>query len=248
VIEDPSDAMLAYQLGAAGANLYKPEGTGADWAAFVASGFPKKTNEATGFEDAEAAIAALHADRTDAAAWRAGLEAAFDVQGFLRWLAANQTMVAWDAYGCIAHNYYLYGQPDHGGRLAWIPWDLNAALRPVTTPRPGCYAESVMLDEVGENKPLIRWLLDDPEYRQTYRYELETLLAGAFSAAALDPALTAAHELVAPWVVGPEAVEAFPYSFLPGPGAFTGSLSGTPDALLDHVADRRLAVQAALGL
>jgi hypothetical protein len=74
------------------------------------------------------------------------------------------------------------------------------------------------------------------------------LLAGAFSAAALDPALTAAHELVAPWVVGPEAVEAFPYSFLPGPGAFTGSLSGTPDALLDHVADRRLAVQAALGL
>jgi spore coat protein CotH len=248
VIEDPSDAMLAYQLGATGANLYKPEGTGSDWTEFAASGFSKKTNEATGFEDAEAAIAALHADRTDAVAWRAGLEAAFDVEGFLRWLAVNQAMVNWDTYGCIAHNYYLYGQPDHGGRLAWIPWDLNEALRPVGTTRPGCAAESVMLDEVGEDKPLIRWLLDDPTYREAYRNELTTLLAGPFSAAALDPALTAAHELVAPWVVGPEAVEALPYSFLPGPGAFLGSLSGNPTALLDHVADRRLDVQAALGL
>lgn len=246
VIEDPSDAMLAYQLGAAGANLYKPEGNGAAWTAFVASAFEKKTNESSGFQDVEVAIAALHAERTDAAAWRAGLEGAFDVPGFLRMLAVNQAMVNWDSYGCIAHNYYLYGQPDHGGRLGWIPWDLNEALRPAINPR--CTPQSVMLDEVGEEWPVIRRLLDDPVYRQAYRDELAALLAGAFSPAALDPALTVAHDLVAPWVVGPEAVETFPYTFLPGPGAFESSLSGSPISLLDHVAGRRLAVQAALGL
>jgi spore coat protein H len=243
-IEDPSDAMLASQLGAGGANLYKPEGPGADWTAFVASSFEKKTNEGSGSEDVQAAIAALHADRADAAAWRAGLEARFDAVGFLRALAANQAMVNWDGYGCIAHNYYLYGQPEGAGRLGWIPWDLNEALRPAT--HPGCDPQSVMLDAVGEGWPLVRWLLDDPVYRQAYRDELAALLAGAFSAAALDPALAAAHDLVAPWVVGPEAVETFPYTFLPGPGAFEGSLSGSPTSLLDHVAARRVAVQQAL--
>ena len=245
VIEDPSDAMLAWQLGAAGANLYKPEGAGSDWRAFAAEGFEKKTNETSGFQDVEAAIAALHADRTDAAAWRAGLQATFDVPGFLRMLAVNQAMVNWDSYGCIAHNYYLYGQPDQGGRLGWIPWDLNEAIRPAI--RTGCYPESVMLDEVGAERPLIRLLLDDPTYRQEYRDDLAGLLAGPFSAAELDPALTAAHELVAPWVVGPEAVEAFPFTFLPGQAAFLNSLSGTSLSLLDHVASRRAAVQAALG-
>ncbi len=246
VIEDPSDAMLAWELGAAGANLYKPEGQGADWNQFLASGFRKKTNEGSGFGDVEAAIAALHADRTDADAWRAGLERAFDVWGFLRVLAVNQTMVNWDGYGCIPHNYYLYGQPDHGGRLGWLPWDLNGSFRSAV--RPGCYPQSVMLDEVGAAWPLIRWLLDDPVYRQAYRDELAALLAGAFSPASLDPALTAAHDLVAPWVVGPEAVETYPYTGLTSPTAFGESLAGTPTSLLDHAAARRVAVQTALGL
>ncbi len=246
VIEDPSDAMLGYQLGAPGANLYKPEGKGSDWTVFDPTGFVKKTNETSGFEDVEAALSALHADRTDAATWRAWLEAAFDVHGFLRMLAVNQAMVNWDSYACIAHNYYLYGQPEHGGRLAWFPWDLNESLRPAT--RQGCSPESVMLDEVGTSRPLIRWVLDDAVYRQTYKDELAALLTGAFSAASLDPRLTAAHDLVAPWVVGPQAVETFPYTFLPGPAAFLGSLSGMPNSLLDHVANRRAAVQAALGL
>lgn len=245
VIEDPSDAMLGARLGAAGANLYKPEGAGADWTHFDAAGFGKETNEASGFGDVEAAIGALHADRTDAAAWRAGLDAAFDVRGFLRVLAVNQAMVDWDGYGCIAHNYYLYGQPDQGGRLAWIPWDLNEAIRPAS--RLGCFPESVLLDEVGERWPLIRWLLDDPVYRQEYVDALIAVLEGPFSSAALDPMLVAAHERVAPWVVGPEAVETWPYTFLPAPAAFEGSLAGSPTSLLDHVANRRLAVRAALG-
>jgi hypothetical protein len=61
-------------------------------------------------------------------AWRAALEAAFDVDLFLRWLAVNSSIGNWDAYGAMAHNYYLYGDPLKGGRLRWIPWDNNFAF------------------------------------------------------------------------------------------------------------------------
>ena len=130
IIEDPADgAMLTAQFGSASGNLYKPDGPGADWTRFDPEGFPKKTNEKEAdFADVQAALAALHAPQTDAAAWRARLEATFDVPLFLRWLAVNTTIQNWDAYGAMAHNYYLYGDPAQKGRLRWIPWDNNFSL------------------------------------------------------------------------------------------------------------------------
>jgi len=130
MVEDPSDgAMLDNQLAGRQGNLYKPDGPGADWTRFDREGFEKKNNErADDFSDVERAVAALHAPRTDAAAWRRALEAAFDVDGFLRWLAVNTAIDNWDTYGAMAHNYYLYGNPGQGGRLQWLPWDNNMAF------------------------------------------------------------------------------------------------------------------------
>jgi spore coat protein H len=130
MIEDPADgAMLDAQFGTRRGNLYKPEGPGADWTRFAAEGFVKKTNEkAADFSDVRRAIDALHAPTGDRVAWRAALEAAFDVDLFLRWLAINTSIGNWDAYGGMAHNYYLYGDPMKGGRLRWIPWDNNFAF------------------------------------------------------------------------------------------------------------------------
>jgi len=130
MIEDPADgAMLEAQFGDDDGNLYKPEGSGANWGYFDATGFGKKTNESEAdFSDIEAAVAALHAPQEDAAAWRAGLESRFDVDGFLRWLAVNSLIANWDSYGQMSHNYYLYGDPEDGGRLHWIPWDHNMSF------------------------------------------------------------------------------------------------------------------------
>jgi spore coat protein H len=130
MVEDPADgAMLDAQFGSRSGNLYKPEGAGANWSEFNAAGFNKKTNErAADYTDVRAAIAALHAPQTSAAAWRDGLEAVFDVDHFLRWLAVNTAMQNWDAYGVMAHNYYLYGDPAQKGRLRWVPWDHNFSL------------------------------------------------------------------------------------------------------------------------
>jgi hypothetical protein len=130
MVEDPADgAMLDAQFGSRSGNLYKPEGSGADWSAFDPAGFDKKTNEeAADFSDVRAAIEALHAPQTDPTAWRARLESVFDVDHFLRWLAVNTALLNWDAYGALAHNYYLYGDPAQKGRLRWVPWDHNFSL------------------------------------------------------------------------------------------------------------------------
>jgi hypothetical protein len=131
MIEDPADgAMLDAQFGGRGGNLYKPDGPGADWTEFVKEGFPKKSNQKKDdFSDIDAAIAALHASPgPGSAAWRSALEARFDADLFLRWLAVNTALQNWDVYGTFAHNYYLYGDPGQKGRLRWIPWDHNLAL------------------------------------------------------------------------------------------------------------------------
>jgi hypothetical protein len=148
MIEDVSDEMIQTQY-TGGGNLYKPEGPGADWTAFNEQAFIKKTNEdLADWSDVEAAIAALHADRSDPVAWREGLEAVFDVPTFVRWLAINQTLQNWDTYGVAWHNYYVYADPDDGGRLTWIPWDLNLVLSPGS----GAHTPlSVLLDEVDDS-------------------------------------------------------------------------------------------------
>ena len=130
MVEDPGDgAMLDSQLGGRAANLYKPDGPGADWTKFDKEGFSKKTNEdEANFSDVEAAIAALQAPRDNPAQWRAKLESVFDVDHFLKWLAVNTAIDNWDTYGAMAHNYYLYGDPKQKGRLQWIPWDNNMAF------------------------------------------------------------------------------------------------------------------------
>jgi len=121
--------MLDAQFGGSSGNLYKPDGPGADWTKFVPEGFPKKTNEEEAdFSDVTEAIRALHASTSDARAWQSGLEAVFDVDLFLRWLAVNTAIDNWDVYGALAHNYYLYGDPAQKGRLKWIPWDNNMAF------------------------------------------------------------------------------------------------------------------------
>ena len=131
MIEDPADgAMLDAQFGGRGGNLYKPDGPGANFTQFAEEGFPKKSNQKKAdFSDVEAAITALHAlPGPGNAAWRTALEARFDADLFLRWLAVNTAVQNWDAYGGMAHNYYLYGDPGQKGRLRWIPWDHNLAL------------------------------------------------------------------------------------------------------------------------
>ena len=128
--EDPSGELLDAWFGDDSGNLYKPDGQTAALHRFSAGDFEKKTNEdEEDWSDAEAFVDALNASTSDAEAWRTALEATFEVDAFLRYLAMNNLIGNWDSYGNMTHNYYLYGDPAESGRLVWIPWDFNEAMR-----------------------------------------------------------------------------------------------------------------------
>lgn len=252
MIEDPSDAMIDSQLGGGDGNLYKPDGPGADWTKFDRAGFVKKTNESAGdWSDVESAITALHADRSDAAAWRRGLEATFDVDRFLTWLAINTSMVNWDTYGSLAHNYYLYGAPELAGKLQWIPWDHNLSMQAGGFGPRGAGAattESARAELFHENAgagwPLLSLLLSDTVYVETYRAKLEHALGGLFEEGPGNERLRALHALIAPYVTGANA-ETETHTTVSSAAAFDESVDG-PSGLIAHFATRRARVREAL--
>ena len=217
VFEDPAGELLDHWFGGDQGNAYKPEGDGARFETFDESAWEKKTNEEEAdWSDAQAFVAALNADRSDAAAWRTNLEATLDVDGYLRYLAMNNLVGNWDAYGQMTHNFYMYGDPENGGRLSWIPWDFNETLLPESRQAP----VSVAMTEVSDEWPLIRYLADDPVYIARYREHIEDLMATVFTEDHIRTKAEAAHAYVADAV----AAEAAPYTHLRNISEFEDSL------------------------
>ncbi len=234
--EDPQDSLLDSHFGNHEGALYEADGAGARWRVFDEASFEAQNDAAElGWESVQAAIAALNSDRGDAAAWRAGLEARLDVDGFLQWLAINTVMVNWDSYGAMPHNYYLYADPTDGNRLHWITWDHNLSM---TSNR----ALSLSHSEVTADWPLIRYLMDDPIYRARYEQLTQESITGPLAAATMKERMQQAHELIAPWVSGENAErQGFTYT---SAQQFDSSLPG----LFTHAEQREAAVRAAFKL
>lgn len=238
LLEDPTDSLIKTDFVDDSGNMYKPDGPGADFTRFDSMGFPKKTNEAArDWSDVERAVAALHAPRTAAETWRGGLEAAFDVDGFVRWLAFSRVLNHFDGYGTFAHNYFLYGDPAKKGRLVWIGWDHNNMLASANYfPK-----LSVMMDEVDQTWPLIRYVMDDQVYRERYREALRVLLEGPCSKSRFDARVQQLHEMITPFVTGAEGERA-PYTHLANPNQFRSALT----SLITAADARREEVRQAL--
>jgi len=147
----------------------------------------------------------------DPAAWRAGLEGFFDADGFLRWLAANAVMQNWDVYGNAPHNYYLYGDPGDDARLHWIPWDHNETFKDG-----GGVKQPLPLDmaSVGDDWPLIRYLLDDEGYRLKYKAYLLQFVQDVFIPDAMILQYSMYYDMLKEYAYGEEP----PYTFLGSDG------------------------------
>jgi spore coat protein H len=236
--EDPQKSLLDSHFGNHDGALYEADGAGARWGTFDQASFEAQSDAAEqGWESVEAAIAALNADRSDAAVWRAGLEARLDVDGFLQWLAINTVMVNWDSYGAMPHNYYLYADPSDGNRLHWITWDHNLSMS-------SGRGSSLTLSEVTDTWPLIRYLMDDPIYRARYEQYARESIQGPLAAAAMKERAQAAHDLIAPWVAGENAErQGFTYT---SQQQFDTSLTGT-SGLFRFFEQREAAVQTTFG-
>jgi spore coat protein H len=239
MVEVVDDTVIKTQFEDDSGNVYKPKGTGATFAegSFNEASFDKETNaQEADYGDIQALFDALHSDSrtTDPPAWRHDLEAVFDVDTFIRWLAVNTVVQNWDTYGTTSHNYYLYNDPT-SGKLTWIPWDNNMALG-------DGFARGRMtsmdLESVGDNWPLIRYLMDDPVYHSLYVDYVEETIHGPFEPTKMAQTYQRLHDLIQPFVTGEAGEE--DGAQLSSTNAFDSSV----DELIAHAESRYSAAES----
>ncbi len=179
MVEVVDDTGVPSYFGSDDGNIYEGEGLGASLAEedanLLEESFQKKNNEKKGdWSDIWALYDALNSEKrtSDPAAWRTDLEAVFDVDGFLEWLGIAAMVGHADTYGFAYHNFYLYDNPATG-KLTWYSWDHNLTFR--NDMRPLLTFDKA---NVSDAWPLIRYLLDDPVYKERYAKLMAENFAG----------------------------------------------------------------------
>jgi len=239
MVEVIDDTMVESQFGEDAGNIYKPESA---WRDFSEDDFEKKNNSGEAdFSDVRDALGILKSSTrlTDPLGWRTALEATFDVDHFLGWLAVGNTIVNKDSYGSRPRNYYLYHHSSRG--LVWIPWDHNLSLdgSPGISNSPGRGTDGLTLtmDEVEADFPLIRYVMDDPVYAAQYRGHLTSFVEDVFTPSRVDALVDEFEALITPWVIG-TAGEQAGFTQLTNPGIFPSALAD----LKTHLESRRALV------
>lgn len=201
MVEVVEDTVIETAYGDDDGNIYEADGVAASFASGtqgqIETSFEKENNEdEADWGDLHELYEVLHTPlRTgDPAAWREALEAVFNVDSFLNWLAVTTLTQDWDTYGNMTHNFYLYHNPETD-LIEWIAWDKNEAFGSEGMGR----ALSLSLEDVSNEWPLIRYLMDDPVYAERYRTFLEQAANGAFNPEVIEAWYTQMAEIVAPY-------------------------------------------------
>ncbi len=239
MVEEVDDTVLEEQFSDDEGNLYKPDGDAASFASgtFDEDEYVKKTNEdEADFSDVESLLNILNSATrmTDTSAWRAELEAVFDTDVFLKYLAVNTVIQNWDTYGRMTHNYYLYNDPATS-KLTWIPWDNNESLQ--EGKRGGSLALDFS-DITASEWPLIGYLYQDEVYKTKYDEYVKDVLEGPFNISTMQALYSSYATLVEPYAT----MEESGYSFLNNSSDFQAAIS----ALNTHVSQRASAVTSYL--
>ncbi|WOI36341.1 CotH kinase family protein [Alteromonas sp. CI.11.F.A3] len=239
LVEEIDDTVIDTQFSSDDGNLYKPEDSGADFVegSFNEESFEKKTNEDDeDWSDIIALFDALHDDTatTAPATWRENLEAVFDVDGFLKYLAVNGIIQNWDTYGRMTHNYYLYNDPDTS-KLTWIPWDNNEAFQD------GKQGGALNLDFSNLSSsswPLISKLHADDVYKARYNDYLLEVIGDAFETNTIQATYDSYSALIEPYAT----TELSGYSYLESASDFYNAVQ----QLNEHAQERSEAVDTYL--
>lgn len=126
------------------------------------------------------------------------LETYVNVDGTLRYFAANTMLVNLDSYvSNLKHNYYLY---EKNGQITMLPWDYNLAFGafqggdasssinfPIDTPVSG-----VSLSD----RPMIGVLLENETYKEEYHKFLQDIVEDYFNSGYYDSKITELDALI----------------------------------------------------
>jgi PKD repeat protein len=121
------------------------------------------------------------------------LEAAINVDAFLRYMAVVNLLDNWDTYPNTGNNYYLFNNPVNG-RFEWIPWDLTWGENP-QAPLLGNTGPSLV-----QRAPLYDGVFQVARYRSQYAAYVDLLLRFWFTPAHISDLAQKYHRLIAPYV------------------------------------------------
>lgn len=238
LVEEVDDTVLGSQFADDSGNLYKPDGDAASFASgtFDPDEMYLKTNEETAtYSDVRALYDAINSSlrTSDIESWKTSLNSVFNVDGFLKWLAANTVVQNWDTYGRMTHNYFLYNNPENS-LLTWIPWDNNEALQEGKQ----YGALSLSLSEVSSSWPLIRYIINVDEYKQIYQGYLQQFIDEVFSPSVMISTYTSYYDLLKEYAYA--EVSGYTYIY------YDASFDQAVETLKTHVQSRNDAVNSYL--
>jgi len=130
--------------------------------------YAKKNNE--GAADWSDIINLLQViNQTPDETFKSELEAVFNVDSFLRYMAVTWSHCNLDMYVYMSQNYYLYNDPAQGNKFVWIPWDLNETwglfgAQDANANHPLLAKTDIGMGS-GGSRPLFERVFAEPEYR-----------------------------------------------------------------------------------
>lgn len=230
LVEEVDNTVISTQFNDDSGNLYKPDGSAASFAAgsYNEDQLELKTNKKEAdYSDVKALYDVLQSSTrtTDTEAWQEEFESIFDLDIYLRWLAANTIIQNWDTYGSMTHNYYLYDNPENH-LLTWIPWDNNEALQ---NGKKGA-SSSLNYYDVDSAWPLIDYVLDVDKYKHTYDNYLQEFLDEVFVPKTMIASYDKYYNLLKNYAHN----EAVGYSYMRSSNSFDRAV----DDLKEHVQTR----------
>lgn len=146
----------------------------------------------------------------------------------------NNTVGNWDNYGQVMHNYFLANTE---GVLRWIPYDLNLSFQM----KGGLNRTALTLEmkEVSSQWPLIRYLIDDPEYFSFYKAAVKDFIEKYFTPTTMNEYIKKHKTILAPSFIA-TVIEKPPYSYLQNPQSFDQAVSD----LEKYINERYIAASA----
>lgn len=238
LVEEVDDTVLETQFSDDSGNLYKPDGDAASFAnnTYDTDEMEKKTNEdEADYSDVKSLYTIINSSNrtSDVAQWKTDLEGVFNVDGFLKWLAANTVIQNWDTYGNMTHNYFLYNDPA-SSQLNWIPWDNNEAFQSGKLSG----ALSLSLSEVGSSWPLISYITADEEYEQVYEEYLQQFIDEVFIPSEMSTTYETYYNLIKDYAYAEESG----YSYI----SYDSQFDQAVESLKSHAQTRNDAVESYL--
>lgn len=234
LVEEMDDSVLKNQLQSKNGNLYKPEKRAATFAfgSFNEDELNKKNHASKkDYSDVKQFYEILHSDNRikKPEVWMEQLDSIFNVDAFLKWLAANTTIQNWDSYGRAAHNYYLYNNPADG-RLMWIPWDNNEAFQ--KGKMGGALDFSMNIEK--ERWPIIEHILSQPQYKKRFETYLAQFSREVYSPDAMSAKLAQYEDMLLKYAKAEEP----DYTFIKSGETFDFAV----DVLQKHAQARTIAI------